>query len=85
MENILEHVQHKLPEIARKASVGPIVSKWDKDTLAGYKRAERVDITMLLVMALNPSERQLKIAQDIHKHKPIPLGKLEKMMANECR
>ena len=85
VDNILDHVRDKLPDIAREASVGPIVSKWDKDTLARYKRARRVDITMPLVMAFNPGERQLKIAQDIQKRKPIPLGKLEKMIAAECR
>ncbi|MFA5393666.1 MAG: hypothetical protein WC081_01500 [Candidatus Ratteibacteria bacterium] len=73
VDNILEHIKGKLPEIARKSGVEVIVSKWDKKTLAKYKSAEFVDVTMALVDALQPNDRQRKSAIEIQKHKPISL------------
>lgn len=54
-----------------------LVSKWDKDGLARYRDAELVDVTMALVDALNPNDRQRKSAIEIQKHEPIPLEKAE--------
>ncbi len=73
VDDILEHVGDKLPEIARSAGVGPIVSKWDKGKLAKYESAEWVDVTMELVDAFGPNPRQRKFAIDIQKKKPISL------------
>ena len=56
---------------------GPIVSKWDKESLAKYKSAEQVDITMALVDAFHPTEGQLKTAIDIQKKTPISLKEAE--------
>lgn len=79
VDDILKHIQDKIPEIAKAAGVGPIVSKWDKDALAKYKSAELVDVTMPLVNAFHPTERQLKFAIDIQKQAPISLEEAEKM------
>jgi hypothetical protein len=43
VDDFLKHIKDKMPEIAKSAGVGPIVSKWDKETLAKYKSAEQVD------------------------------------------
>jgi len=73
-DSVLAHIQDRLPEIAKAAGVGPIVSKWDMDALARYKSAELVDVTMPLVNAFPPNERQLKFAIDIQQQAPIPLA-----------
>ena len=78
-DDILKNIQDKLPEIAKAAGVSAIVSKWDKDALAKYQSAELVDITMPLVNAFHPTERQLKFAIDIQKQAPISLEEAEKM------
>ncbi|HEY1221515.1 MAG: hypothetical protein ABSE42_03100 [Bryobacteraceae bacterium] len=79
VDDILKNIQDKMPEIAKTAGVGPIVSKWDKDALAKYQSAELVDVTMPLVNAFHPTERQLKFAIDIQKQAPISLEDAEKM------
>ena len=83
VDNILEHIKDKIPEIAKTAGVGSIVSKWDKDALAKYKSAEIVDVTMPLVEALHPNDRQLKIAKEIQKKSPIPIKEAEKIPADK--
>jgi hypothetical protein len=77
VDDILKHIKNKMPEIAKSAGVGPIVSKWDTETLAKYKSAEQVDITMALVDAFQPTKERRQIAADIQKHKPIPLKEAE--------
>jgi hypothetical protein len=79
VDDILKNIQDKIPEIAKTAGVGPIVSKWDKDALAKYKSPELVDVTMPLVNAFHPTERQLKFAIDIQTQAPISLEDAEKM------
>lgn len=78
VDNILVHIRDQLPGIAKEAGVGPIVSKWDKETLSKYESAEQVDITMALVRALKPNERQLKFARGIQKQQPVSLEEMEK-------
>ncbi len=73
------HIKDQMPEIAKAADVGLIVSKWDKDTLARYKSAELVDVTMALVDAFQPNDRQRQSAIEIQKHEPIPLDKAGKL------
>jgi len=77
VDNILEQIKDRLPAIRQGAGVGVLVSKWDKDTLAKHSSAERVDVTMELIDAFNPNERQRKSAIEIQKHKPIPLNQAE--------
>ena len=77
VDNILEQIKDRLPAIKQKAGVDVLVSKWDKDTLAKHSSAKRVDVTMELIDAFNPNERQRKSAIAIQKHKPIPLDQAE--------
>lgn len=77
VDDILAHIKDKLPEIAQKAGVGPIVSKWDKEALAKYESAELVDVTIALVEALNPNEQQLKYAIEIQKYAPVSLEEVD--------
>jgi hypothetical protein len=79
VDDILRNIQDKIPEIARTAGVSAVVSKWDKDALAKYKAAELIDITMPLVNAFHPTDRQLKFAIDIQKQTPISLEEAGKM------
>jgi len=83
VDEMLEYIKDEIPKIAKKAGIGPIISKWDKDALAKYKSAEKVDITMPLVKAFKPREQSLKWAEKIQKKPPIPMKKLEELMAKE--
>jgi hypothetical protein len=77
--NLLDQIKDKLPAINKKARVSVLVSKWDKDVLARYKDADLVDVTMALVDAFSPSERQRKSAIGIQEHKPISLEQAERI------
>jgi len=83
VDDILEHIKDKLPQIAKDANVIALVSKWDKKTLKCYKSAELIDVTDLIVAPFNPKEKQLKAIEQIKKKKPIPLWQLEIMMKFE--
>lgn len=77
VDDILERVKDRLPVIQEKAGVVALVSKWDKTGLARYEDAELLDVTMALVDALRPNDRQRTCAIEIQKHEPIPLGQAE--------
>ena len=78
VDDILEHIKDQLPGIAEKAGVDRLVSKWDADALSRWERGEQVDVTMLLAAALKPNAKQLKSAQEIQKHPPVPLEEFDK-------
>ena len=75
VDNILERIKEKIPEIAKQAGVDVIVSKWD----IVYQRpgVEFVNVTDLMVKPLNPDEATLKIIKEIQKQDPIPLEELK--------
>jgi hypothetical protein len=50
-----------------------------KAGLAKHINAEVVDVTMALVEAFKPNERQRKSAITIQQHDPIPLDRAEKI------
>jgi hypothetical protein len=79
VDNILQQVDDRLPAIKQKADVTVLVSKWDKETLAKHPSAELIDVTMDLVDAFNPNERQRKSAVEIQKHQPISLEEADKI------
>jgi len=77
VDNILKQIEDCLPSIKQKANVRSLVSKWDEETLAKHPSADRVDVTMELIDALNPNARQRKSAIEIQKHQPIPMEQAE--------
>lgn len=79
VDDILDQIKEKLPGIKKKAGVEVLFSKWDKDELARHQSAELVDVTPLLIDALNPSEKQRQKAIEIQKHEPISLDKAGKI------
>ena len=83
VDDALEAIKDQLPGIAKQAGVGPIISKWDKASLAKHAGAEQVDITMALVEAFHPIERQRKIIPEVLKTEPLPLEEVEKMPVDD--
>ena len=75
VDNILERIKGKIPEIATQADVEVIVSKWD----IVYQRSgvEFVDVTDLMVRPFDPDEGTLTIIKNIQKQDPVPLEKLK--------
>lgn len=77
ISNLLKPVKDKIPEIAEKAGVDIIVSKWDIE----YKSssAEIVDITEKIIKPFNPGKRVLKIISELSDNPPASEETLEKM------
>ena len=75
VDEILEKIKDRIPDIAAQANVNVIVSKWDvvyqKDGL------KMVDVTDLLVEPFNPSEETLQVISDVRRKPPVPLEQLE--------
>jgi hypothetical protein len=78
VDDILAQIKEELQRIQADAGVVALVSKWDDATLAKHPGAGRVDVTMALVDAFHPNDRQRESALEIQKHKPIPRDELEK-------
>lgn len=79
VDDILDQIKDELPAIKEKAGVTALISKWDKAGLAKHINAEVVDVTMALVEAFKPNERQRKSAITIQQHDPIPLEQAKKI------
>lgn len=74
VDDLLAHVQDRLPEVARSTRVSAIT--WQCDYSA--PEVEVVDITDALVMLFEPSEKTLETVEQIKKHKPVDLDEIEK-------
>ncbi|NQT94653.1 MAG: hypothetical protein HQ559_17995 [Lentisphaerae bacterium] len=79
VDGMLAHIKNQMAGIAEDAGVEAIVSKWDKEALAKHQGAELVDVTMPLVDAFKPNDRQRKSAIGIQEHPPISLKEAEKI------
>ena len=75
VDNILEKIKGKIPEIAKQADVNVIVCKWD--IVYQQNGVEFIDVTDLMVNPFNPDEATLKIIKDIQKLDPVPLEELK--------
>ena len=73
VDDLLANIKDKLPGIAKAAGVSAMVSKWDKEALAKYKSAERVDVTMALVNAMTTDPHARQQAVNIMKSKPVSM------------
>lgn len=79
VDDLLVCISDDLPKIQKTAEVKKLISKWDKAELAKHPGAEQVDLTMTLVDAFHPNERQRKSAMEIQKRKPISIEQAEKI------
>ena len=75
VDNILERIKGKIPEIAAQADVEVIVSKWN----IVYKRSgtEFVDVTGHMVKPFDPDEDTLRMIKEIQEQDPVPLEELK--------
>lgn len=80
VDDILEEIKDKLPEIAKEANVDLIVSKWA--VTYQVPGAEFVDVTDLMCKPFSPNERAQRWIKECVKQTPVPLYKL-KMDTNE--
>jgi len=79
VDEFLDTVKGKIPDVAAAAKVDLIVSKWD--VVFKASSAELVDVTEPLVKLFNPSERAMKWVRDLQNQEPIPIKKIEELDA----
>ena len=75
VDDLLAHIASELPKIQETAGVTRLISKWNKPELKQHANAEQVDVTLPLIDAFHPTERQRKSAIEIQKHEPQKLKK----------
>ena len=80
VDEILESLKARLPEIQKQAGVSRLVSKWDEKALEQFKRAEKVEVTDLLLGEFKLTDKQKKIAESFKKSKPISPEKCEELL-----
>ncbi|MCK5113392.1 MAG: hypothetical protein KAR11_01365 [Phycisphaerae bacterium] len=85
IDDVLEGMKGKLPEIMERADVTALVSKWDKKVLKYYKSAEMVDVTDIFVKQFKLDDKRLKTIKELKTKPPVPLAKLDEMMEKEGR
>lgn len=73
VDDLLAHVSKELPKIRTEAGVTQLISKWNEPELKKHASAEKIDVTMKLVDAFHPNERQHNYAIEIQKKKPAKL------------
>ena len=78
VDNILETIEEKIPEIAQQAEVDIIVSKWN--LVYQQSDIECIDVTDVMVKLFKPDEQMLKMLDQMKNQPPIPLEELEKMV-----
>lgn len=68
VDNLLEKIKGKIPEIAKQVNVDRIVSKWD----IVYQRSgvEYIDVTDAMVKTYNPDAQTLEILEQLKKQDP---------------
>jgi hypothetical protein len=75
VDNILETIEGKIPEISKQAGVDLIVSKWN--IVYQGAEVEFIDVTNDIVKLFNPDEQILKMLEQMKQQPPIPLEELE--------
>lgn len=74
VDNILEEIEDAIPDIAERAGVGVIVSKWN----VVYQKpgVELVDITDFMVEPFHPNEATMKVLAEIQGQPTVPIDEL---------
>lgn len=73
VDDLLTNISNALPTIQAEAKVTQLISKWNEPELKKHAGAEKIDVTMKLVDAFHPSERQRRHAIEIQTKKPAKL------------
>lgn len=77
VDDILERIKDRIPEIAKQAGVDVIVSKWD--IVFQLPGVEFTDVTDLLVMPFAPDASTLDLIKSLREIDPVSLEELEEL------
>ena len=77
IDDILQYIKPDIDRIISEKGLSGMTSKWDKSLKAQYLNAHLVDITIELLDALSPNDKQRMSALEIMKSHPVPLENLQ--------
>jgi hypothetical protein len=77
VNDLLDLVKDKIPEVAKQSGVDLIVSKWQIDYLA--PDAERIDITLAMTKLFEPEEGKLENITELMKKEPLSEKEIERL------
>lgn len=80
VDELLAGMKERVALVQQEAGVSRLVSKWDEAALKEHKRAEKVEVTDLLLREFTLNEKQRKVVEDLRKQKPLPIKKAEELM-----
>ena len=83
VHDLLIHAKDEIPQIAKKASVDIIISKWD--VVYQNPSVELVDITSEIVKPFKPSQKTLTTIKDLLNQAPVSEDVLKKMHCERPR
>ncbi|MHC4993569.1 MAG: hypothetical protein ACYTGQ_00805 [Planctomycetota bacterium] len=69
IDNVLEIIEDQLPDIAKKAGAGVLVSKWEIAYQDGSMKT--VDVTWDLVKLFDPDDKTVETIKQVMKSKPV--------------
>ena len=74
ISNVITVIKDKLPDIAKRAGVTLLVSRWD----VAYRdpSIEYVDVTMPVVRLFSPGDKVLQWIAELKNQEPVPIDKL---------
>jgi hypothetical protein len=81
IDDVMETIKDRLPEMKKKAGVSELLSKWDEEKLKKYTSAEKVDVTDLLMgqFKFPSTEKHKKVLDAMKNVKPVPLDQVDKI------
>ena len=79
VDDILARYPEGVAGVKEKTRVKLLVARWDESTLAEYPYAELVDVSMMLVDAMMPSEGQRLLAADVMGKRVLSLDQAQRM------
>jgi tetratricopeptide (TPR) repeat protein len=74
VREIMETISKSLPAVAREAGVSAIVSRWEIPYSS--EAVELVDLTAQIVALIDPTERALRIVEELEAVPPVPMEQL---------
>lgn len=80
VDDVLATMTNRVAQVQKQACISKLVSKWDKATLERHEKAEKVDVTDLLLGEFKLTDRQRKVLEDMKTKKPLPIEKAQEMI-----
>jgi hypothetical protein len=71
---------NRVAQVQKEAAVSKLVSKWDEATLKEHQKAEKIDVTDLLLQEFKLTEKQRSVIKDMKTKAPLPLETAKELM-----